>query len=563
MATTTKRTLYKLDGVAPTVEAMFDALDHDQLTSLDAAIRLPEDWQTVPSLVVTSPMEKTEASWCSDASRSTGVEISEPVRRPACLHLLAVDGQVYAVGYDQGYRMIPERLKDKRFGLSFAIRKVNPMQVQDLVSQALGEARTDITLVPGGTPVLRLGVQEHAQIVRRLGGKVDGMTLTRSRSGRGNLVSADGGCGLRLPLGIDREDLIADIREVARVCRDTAPQPALEFVEHIVPVKDQPTRDRLDQALDEALGKPADGRIAAAIPPARWEDHSAARAFHIKIGSRDGQRFDAFDLDYVLDRARIQRAGQRLEALQQGTVKLYSSHKATPQDLIATTEALRWIEASLSLGSRQFCLLDGEWYEIGAEYLDTIRSTVQRLFRSQPSVDLPPWDLDAADERKYNAHVPDQRRGYVCMDRKNAKNPLRTTTGIEICDLITPENTLVMVKHAHGGSDALSHLFNQGLVAVQMLRQSAEVRGQFARRVREESKGRHELPDDFTPKHVVFAILLKRGTALTPETLFPFSQVALAQAAKELERQGVTVEVVGIPEAAPAAGAKPRFRAAA
>lgn len=560
---TTKRTLYRLPDVAPTLDAMFDALDHDYLASLGADIRIPKGRLTVPSLVVTAPMEKEEASWVPDVSRTTGLAFSEPVRRPSCLHLLAVDDHVYAIGYDQGFRLIPNRLKDKRFGLSFAIRQVDPMQVQDLASQALGEARTDITIAPGGMPVLRLGIQEHSQIVRRLGGYLDGRALTRARAGRGEIFSADGGCGLRLPLGIEAEDLVADIREIARVCREVAPQPALEFVEHIVPLKDDPIVTRLEHALDEALGEPADGRVASTVPMDHWEDYSAAQAFHVKINSREAGRSDQFDLEYVLRRARVQRAGRRLEALRQGTVTLYRHRRAAAQDALASTTVLRWIEANLSLGSRRFCLLDGEWYEMGAAYLDSVRNTVARLFPTSPSVDLPPW-RDGDTERSYNDHVPDQVDGFVCMDRKNVKNPLRPTTEFEVCDLLSTDGTLVMVKHAHGGSGPLSHLFSQGLLAVQLLQKSAEVRAEFARRAFEESKGKHVLPDDFMPRRVVFAILLKHGTVLTPDTLFPFSQVTLAQAARTLELWGVTVEVVGIPEVPSGVDGRPDlFRTAA
>jgi uncharacterized protein (TIGR04141 family) len=54
------------------------------------------------------------------------------------------------------------------------------------------------------------------------------------------------------------------------------------------------------------------------------------------------------------------------------------------------------------------------------------------------------------------------------------------------------------------------------------------------------------VPLDFIPKKIVFAILLKDGEMLTPETLFPFSQVTLAHTARTLERRGVAVEVIGI-----------------
>jgi uncharacterized protein (TIGR04141 family) len=52
--------------------------------------------------------------------------------------------------------------------------------------------------------------------------------------------------------------------------------------------------------------------------------------------------------------------------------------------------------------------------------------------------------------------------------------------------------------------------------------------------------------EDFTPKKVVYAILLKKGQELTSETLFPFSQVTLAHAARILRSHQIDVEVVGI-----------------
>ncbi len=88
---------------------------------------------------------------------------------------------------------------------------------------------------------------------------------------------------------------------------------------------------------------------------------------------------------------------------------------------------------------------------------------------------------------------------------------------MEICDLLSPDDVLVMVKRAKG-SDALSHLFSQALVAVQTLRNSPEGRERFAEKVAAARQG-HGLPEDFRPSKVVFAILLKDGTDLTAYAL--------------------------------------------
>ncbi|GAA2009840.1 hypothetical protein GCM10009799_42340 [Nocardiopsis rhodophaea] len=544
MATnTSKRTLYRLMGVAPTVEAMFDALDPNQLEEIDAQLDVP-DRLDVPAIFINGSFEQPVASWCEEIFRTTGCEVSRPVNRSAGLLMLAVDGEVYAIGFDQGFRLVPDRLKDQRFGLRFAARRVNPDKIRDLVSNTPGGGRTDIMLVPGGASVWSLDIAEHAQVVRRLGGQLDGIALTISRDNSAKVSSAEGGVGLCVRLGIEPEDLVADIREIGRVLREENPSPELEFVEHVVPVKDADMRSQLETVLDEMLGQPPDGRIRVAVPVDHWDDYTAARAFRVRINSDvAGSPTDDFSLPYVLDRARVQRIGRRVTALRNGSVTLFRHSRAAKGDVIWSSNVLRWIEAEVPLGSRRFFLMDGQWYEIDQEYLNMLRSRVERLITSSPSVDLAPWAL-GMNERQYNEAVPDHRPGYICFDRDKVKTALHRHQGVEICDLLSPDNVLVMVKRAKG-SDALSHLFNQGLVAVQTLHFSPEARELFAAKVAEARKG-EALPEGFHFSKVVFAILLKNGSELTADTLFPFSQVTLVQTARMLEAANVKVEVVGI-----------------
>ncbi|MFE1959245.1 TIGR04141 family sporadically distributed protein [Streptomyces sp. NPDC059479] len=544
-SSTSKRTLYRLRGVAPTAEAMLAALDQDQLDKVGADLVIPERLD-VPAIVITGSFEQSVAPWCEELFRTTGCEVSRPVNRSAGLLMLAVDGEVYAIGYDQGFRLVPDRLKDQRYGLSFASRRVNPEKVRDLVSHTPGAGRTDITLIPGGASVWSLGIVEHAQIVRRLGGHLDGLQLTISRDNPTKISSVEGGVGLRMRLGVEPADLIADIRSIARVLCEEGPSPELEFVEHVVPVRDDSLLARLEDALDDLLGQEPDGRIGVAVPAAHWNDYTAARAVRTRINSDEpGLHTDDFDLSYVLGRARVHRRGRRLAALQDGTVTLFRHSRGEKSDVIWTSNVLRWIEVEMRLESRRFFLVDGDWYEIDQEYLKTIRSRVERLITGSPSVDLPPWHL-GDKERTYNESVPDQRPGYVCFDRDNVRTTLHRGNGVEICDLLSPapDNALIMVKRAKG-SDALSHLFSQALVSVQTLRNSPEGRQRFAEKVTAARNGQG-LPEDFRASKVVFAILLKDGTELTADTLFPFSQVTLVQTARALEAWGVEVEVVGI-----------------
>lgn len=185
MTTNTEvRTIYRLSSVAPTPEAMLDVFDAEALDRRGADVHFP-DLIGVPAVYITCGMEIDEAAWCAPMARTTGITVTESVRRTAAVLLLAVDGTVYGIGCDQGYRLIPDHLKDKRFGLSFVIRQMDPTMIRGVVSKSLGLARTDISLVPGGAPAPLLGIRDHSRIVRSLGGYLDGMPLTRSRYARG------------------------------------------------------------------------------------------------------------------------------------------------------------------------------------------------------------------------------------------------------------------------------------------------------------------------------------------------------------------------------------------
>lgn len=84
---------------------------------------------------------------------------------------------------------------------------------------------------------------------------------------------------------------------------------------------------------------------------------------------------------------------------------------------------------------------------------------------------------------------------------------------------------------------------------MELLQESGEVRAQFAAKVNRISGGKRLLPQDFTPKRIVLGMLLNDREVLTPESIFGFSQITIAQTAKALATRGVSVEVVGIPAA--------------
>ena len=543
-------TLYRLvEGTS--INQVQDYLG-DGALGLDPSIEILEVAQA-PAVFVHAAELPRVSDWCSDARRTTGIEFDYETLRAGAVLFVEVDGTLYAATYGSGFTWLDDAVKDQRFGLAFVVRCLDPDEIVDVVRRTPGaRGRTDSTLVPGGTSVWLLRIDRYAEMVRKLGGRTTDVPVTFSRLGA-RPVAVEGSAGIRMHFGVDSARLIADIRAIAAVLRTQSARSDLAFVENIVPVGSPTTREQLDERLDAVLAGAigAGEALSVAAPISVLDRLPQVRLFQVKIGSVASSPVTEVALEDVLRRTRLQQDGRRVEMLRAGWVEMFSSSDAREslgRESLGRTPAIRWIEASVSLGPRRFVLLDGEWYELGATYLAQLRQDVESLLtRSSGVVTLPSWKRKAdgkyEEEKDYNDRVADGDPRYLRLDRRLVQSRPGRSSGIEICDLLGPDGELIHVKKA-SGSAPLSHLFAQGLVSAQALFQQAEVRKGFADLVRKHGRGR-TVPEDFTPSKIVFGTLLKDGEDLTVDTLFPFAQVALRQAAFDLEGR-VEIEVVGI-----------------
>ena len=545
-STSDSRTLYRLQREAASIDDILGLLDAKFLDELGAQIDFPDLGIDVPAVLIQAQWPVLQASWCEQASMTTGVPVTGLHQESGALLVFAVDSHLYVLVYGDGHRLVPDELKDQRFGLRFVARTIDTEKVNTFTRRSLGRGgRTDITHVAAGAPWWMLSMHAELQVVRNLGGKATGNFRLTCTGNRARPVTLHGGVGLRARFGLDGADLIADVREIARVLRDLAPAPGLEVIDHLAPVAEAPVLIHLEGDLEARLGRGEAAGITLVAPDehqSAWQD---AKMFRLRIGSVSSAAFTPEPvLGEVIRRAVTQPPGTRVTALKRGAVEIYGDHRG--QERRAILQPYKCLEVETPVGSRRFALMEGHWYELDADYLEVRRIRIRALFPQQPTLDLPGWNRqDHRREEDYCITLLGAIDGFVNLDQKTIHNPIRPTTGtLEICDALAPDDALVLVKRAESAKP-LSHLFWQGINAAQALIGYPTARIEFAALVARHGAGRI-IPPDFIPKKIAFAILHEHNRPITAETLPPFALLALATTADILNGLGIEVEVISI-----------------
>ncbi|MEC3894397.1 TIGR04141 family sporadically distributed protein [Nocardiopsis sp. LDBS1602] len=484
-----------------------------------------------------------EPEWLRDAQRSTRMEFHLRKLNPAVVVLIAVDDRVYAWTYGDGHYLIPDSLKDRGFGLRLASRACDPEEVTSVHRRPTDTpGRRDSTVSTAGLRWRDFGLRPHLDRVDRISARNHSGKLTHTkRTGRRPRIHCSK--GVTTKFGIEPADLVADIRRIAAIEREGQPHEAFADFNAFQEVNNPDDLELLNLLLDDTLGGRGELEIAIAPTPQMLDDQERARSVRVHIGGAAGPVREQLDIDEIWSRLRVQRPGTRVQALREAKLTFYQD-RIGREKLRNYTSLLPCIDALLPHGDRIYTLTDGHWFELGADYAETLHNTVQRLIDNGTHFRLPDWARDQA-EPEYVKNVAQAVPGMIALDRKLAGTPLHNRNGVELCDLLGVHDELILVKQA-GSAGALSHLFVQAQAAVESLNNEADARKWLRDRVNAAAPGR-DLGDGWRPRTVVLAIRLKTHHSLTPRTLFPSSQVALAALAEDLHRRGVELQVTSIP----------------
>ena len=206
-----------------------------------------------------------------------------------------------------------------------------------------------------------------------------------------------------------------------------------------------------------------------------------------------------------------------------------------------------------------FHLSEGNWYRIDDGYIVRLVAYLDPLCMDS---DLPPYDH--SNEGDYNAGVAASDVAIVCLDKENI-GP-EGQTAVEPCDLLAIRGGLAVFYHIKVStlSAQLSHLFNQGVNAIELLRLDPQAVDRLDALIRESLSEQNaaammELVRNRRYR-VVFGIVTRKDPHVRSLNLPLFSRVSLMRNMKALRLMDVDGNVIFIADQAAAAQGRKKGR---
>jgi len=517
--------------------ASLQAAEYLKRSSQVNSYELDSKYELEGKLFVKIPTEK-KPKWSGFTEDITGVSLDELANRSSSAVLIIKTSQAtIAFTFGYGRFLIDAKYFVQDFGIKTALntlnhdslRSVDLFTLEDQAVQKKSQASRESSVGVFGIDISR-------DVLRAVtGSPKDGVSL-RNISG-GDAIYSFG-------IEMDVEEIPKLVDLLSDYYANDSYKSNFSWVDNIRKIKEKSEIDYLDLKLVDKI-KAKSTEIIITIPEIiQWDSIYGFSFTRTKSSIKP-----IIEPKEYLDN--IDVATLSIESIKRDRLFVYDVHENEHEHQIYKCIYFEHKETD-----KTYILFAGLWYEIDNSFVTRVDATLSQIEISSlafPKVYV--WDevkdgktkLKIEPEGDYNERAS-ASHAYHLLDKKLIKSN-RTTTSIELCDLMTDSKQFIHVKHRKGGSAGLSHLFAQGSVSAEILLGDKEFRKKARTVLKKVRSGLQDaVPlDSFKSDgvEVVFLILGEDSATLKSNLPF-FSKVNLSKAFENLSQRGFKVSIAGV-----------------
>jgi uncharacterized protein (TIGR04141 family) len=456
----------------------------------------------------------------------------------------STDERTFTLTFGSGHHALRQEAFERNFGLKVTLNAVARQDLKNL-DVATPEATTLQKRIQSSRKMdlQGFGIDVERDLLRLAGGIPTDTGFARSLAGRDALT---------LSAKMTPADLEAKCLRALKLYEATDYKKDYGFIDQIAPVRDQPLVEALDDLVFAEVQELLAGHasdlhltLPEIIDPERSHEIG-----YFGLGFRSGTKPGFGEIaieDYIAELAKGHP--DQLTSM----AELKSSHEVRVViDGQGNKERKRRIYDCFVFETthdqKTYVLFAGDWYLVEDKFFKSVEQEFNRLLSATPIRAT----TTALNEQELIAEL-DLDPDLLNLDKVKCSPFGALGANLEPCDFLSRSKAFIHLKDGHG-SDAISHLWNQGVVSAETfvrddvfrksMRKSAMKRQAKAGKAGFEAllpDGRSKpVPTDYK---VIFGIMRHRYKRTNRMGLPFFSMVSLRVVANRIELMGYGVEV--------------------
>lgn len=459
---------------------------------------------------------------------SFGIEKSLNQILQGALVFLPCSNRIFVLSFGPGFHHLKEESYEYDFGLIATLNSVDPKKLKSTDTLDPSGARRKRTQLPIASDLTAFDIDRDISILKNLTG-------TAKRGLTSKFKQVTGSSSLRISSQLTPKDLISLCRLCLRLYDSKHYLKSFPDIQNIVPLRDPTQVKQLNEKLITALHSRSQ-EIALTIPDIiEYRDHTKV-AFSGCGKSKSTDDADITNYYNYIEQQNENISSITLNNLKSHCVELLDSNENTKNSYSIYNSLI--FETTLEAGSKTYHLADGSWYAVETSYVRKLKNYLDPLCEV---LELPPYNH--ASEGNYNETVPTKDNAIITLD-KTSIHP-NNQTQVEPCDLYCIKDSMACFYHVKRStrSSQLSHLFNQGINSIELLRTEEESKEKLVTlicdRVGNGAQQDYIAPLNNGKYKVVFSIITHKATDKKSDNLPLFSRISLYRALRALQSMGV------------------------
>lgn len=479
-----------------------------------------------------------------------GIEKSLLQMHKGALVFLPVGTRCFALSFGHVAHNLIDSSYEYDFGLRVTLNSLDPHKLKSTDTLDPGAAKRQRTQLPIESELTLFDFDRDSTILRSLTGKVreEHKELFSDATGASNLH-------IRSDVAADGLELLCE--KLLRLYQGEQYKISFPEIQNIVPVRDPEHIASLNFKLLDAF-RQRDQDLNIAVPEIINYGDSLYSAFS---GAGSSRIYDDVYIgryyDY-LDEHDIDLSVMRIEDLRRHELVL-TDENGNARDHYTIFKSLLFDTRLDYAQGETFHLCEGNWYRIDDRYIARLTAYLDPLCGES---DLPAYNHP--NEGAYNKATAANNHGIACLDTQNISPDGQTT--VEPCDLLAIRNGIACFYHVKLStlSAPLSHLFNQGVNTIELIRLEPKAVDKLEALVQTEL-GKADADAMMTlvrgqNYRVVFAIVTRKSPAARSLNLPLFSRISLMRSIKALQLMGVKGNFIFIANQAVETGGRKKTR---